>query len=178
MTPIARPDTATGPAGGPISVAPLANDEPGDPDVPFDPATLTLAASEESGTFARLSLAAADAGVGRCAAGAGGRYAPVGERMVFTADAGYTGTPVPVTYRVADTRGTVVSSTFTPTVTAVVVDAPTNPDGTGATGTTRGTGAPSALASTGGDPRPGTALAGLALLLIAAGAVLRRRRHA
>ena len=36
----------------------------------------------------------------------------VGDRIVFTPDAGYTGSPAPVTYRVADARGTVVSSTF------------------------------------------------------------------
>lgn len=177
VTPIARPDTASGPAGAPISVAPLANDEPGDPDVPLDPATLTLAGLEESGTFAAARLAAADGGIVRTVTVAGGRYDLVGDRIVFTPDAGYTGTPASVTYRVADTRGTVVSSTFTPTVTAVVVDAGTNPDGSGTTAPTGGAGSASPLASTGGDARPWTVVAALALLLIAAGAILARRRR-
>lgn len=179
VTPIARPDTASGPAGAPISIAPLANDEPGDPDVPFDPATLTLAESEEFETFARASVTAADAGIVRRITVTGGRYDLVGDRIVFTPDAGYTGSPAPVTYRVADTRGTVVSSTFAPTVTAVV-DGGTDPGaGTGTAGTATGTtGTSAALASTGGDARPWTALAGIAALLIAAGAVLLRRRRA
>ena len=170
VTPIAHPDTASGPTGSAISVAPLANDEPGDADVPLVASTLQLVGADGAAATAVTVPQA-------------GRYTLDGDRIVFTPDAGYLGTPAPVTYRVADTRGTVASSTFTPTVTAPSVDpgAGTGSAGTGS-GTSAGAGSSDAasatsLARSGGDATPWLVLGALASLLIAAGVILRRRHR-
>ncbi|MEY2849364.1 MAG: hypothetical protein RI885_2031 [Actinomycetota bacterium] len=101
--PTASPDTSSGVQGAPQSIDPLANDTPGTPAVPLDPATLTL-----------LDGAGAPAA---SVTVAGGVYTVASGRLVFTPDADFVGTAPPVTYRVADVNGATTTSTYTPTVT-------------------------------------------------------------
>ena len=98
-----------------------------------------------------------------------GRYDLDGERIVFTPEAGFIGTATPVTYRVADTRGTEVTATFTPTVRAA---AASDPSAAVPAGPARGS-----LPQTGVDASPLWAIGATALALLGAGAYLVRRRR-
>lgn len=105
VEPGANPDATSGPQGMPQSIDPLANDRAGDPQVPLDPATLTLLDAE--GEPAE-SVTIPGQGV----------YTVVDGRIVFTPEPQFTGTATPVDYRVADTNGTPAESTFTPVIEA------------------------------------------------------------
>ncbi|MGL4178745.1 MAG: Ig-like domain-containing protein, partial [Dermatophilaceae bacterium] len=103
VTPVAEADTSSGPQGEPQSVDPLANDDPGNPAVPLDPATLTLL--DDAGDPATTVTVPAQGG-----------YTVTGGRIVFTPLPTFIGAADPVTYRVADANGTTATSTYTPTV--------------------------------------------------------------
>ncbi|MGL5859744.1 MAG: Ig-like domain-containing protein, partial [Phycicoccus sp.] len=118
VRPGAAPDTTTGPQGVPQSVDPLANDVPGNPAVPLDPATLT-------------SVDDAGEPVESVTVPGQGSYTVAGGRMVFTPLPDFSGTADPVTYRVADVNGTTDTSTYTPTVLAEPTE-PTEPTQPGA----------------------------------------------
>ncbi len=100
------PDVTSGAQGQAQSVDPLGNDNPGDPGVPLDPATLTLL-DADGDPASSVTITGQ------------GTYTVSGGRIVFTPLAAFTGTADPVGYRVADTNGTTASSTYTPTVTPV-----------------------------------------------------------
>ncbi|GAA2175476.1 hypothetical protein GCM10009846_25530 [Agrococcus versicolor] len=110
VTPVATADEASARQGAPVSVAPLANDRAGDPDVPLVPGTLVLL----DAAGAPATQVVVDGG--RYEIDASDAAAP---RIVFTPAPSLTGPATPVAYRVADANGTAVSSTFTPTLTAV-----------------------------------------------------------
>lgn len=168
VTPVAVDDTASGAPGEPISVEPLANDRAGDADIPLDAATLTLL--DAAGD---ASARAASAPVTSVTVTGQGRYNLDGERIVFTPEAGFVGTATPVTYRVADTRGTEVTATFTPTVIAPTpTDPPTTEPAPPAAPAERGS-----LPQTGVDTSPLWAIGAAALALLGAGAYLVRRRR-
>ncbi len=108
VTPEATPDTSSGPQGRSQSVDPLANDTPGNPDVPLDAETLTLL----DGNGDPATSVTVDGEGTYTINGAG--------RIVFTPLPTFVGEATPVDYRVADTNGTTTTSTYTPTVTGVV----------------------------------------------------------
>ena len=118
VTPVANPNTSTGPQGSPQSVDPLGNDDPGDPSVPLDPDSLTL-------------LNGAGNPVASVTVPGQGVYTINGAgRIVFTPEPGFVGTADPVDYRVADVNGTTTTSTYTPTVTPVTApDTTSGPQG-------------------------------------------------
>ncbi|MGL5817665.1 MAG: Ig-like domain-containing protein [Phycicoccus sp.] len=117
VTPAAEPDVTSGPQGARQSVDPLANDNPGNPAVPFDPATLTL-------------LNDAGEAVDSVTVPGQGTYAVAGGRIVFIPRPGFTGTADPITYRIANLGGATTTSTYTPTlITVLVPDRTTGPQG-------------------------------------------------
>ncbi|SDH42977.1 CshA/CshB family fibrillar adhesin-related protein [Agrococcus jejuensis] len=158
VTPVAANDAATGRQGSTVSVAPLANDVPGDAAVALVPGSLTLL----DGTTAVDMLVVANQGtyaLDRAAAG--------GPRVVFTPLPAFVGAATGVAYRVADANGTTTTATFTPTLTAVTPVA--NPDA----GSAR-QGAPVSLAVLGNDVAgdPAVALDPASLRLVGAGGAL------
>ena len=112
VTPVAQPDTTSGPQGIPQSVEPWANDDL-DSDVELDPTTLTL-------------LNSAGDVVNSVTVPNEGTYEVVGGKIVFTPEPDFVGTATPVIYRVDSTVGDTVESTYTPTTTPVNPAA--NPD--------------------------------------------------
>ncbi|GEB16923.1 Ig-like domain-containing protein [Pimelobacter simplex] len=115
VTPVANPDTTSGPQGVPQSIDPFANDEPGDDAVPLDPESLTLLDAEGNPTD-------------RVEVPGEGVYTVEDGKIVFTPEPDFTGTATPVDYRIADVNGTTADSTYTPTLNPVTPVA--NPDTT------------------------------------------------
>jgi len=115
VTPIADPDSTSGPQGVPQSIDPLANDEAGDPAVPLDPDSLTLLDSDGKP-------------VDSVTVPGEGKYTVKDGKIVFTPEPQFTGTATPVDYRIADVNGTTAKSTYTPTLDPVKPTA--NPDTT------------------------------------------------
>lgn len=112
VTPEAEPDETSGPQGRPQTADVLANDKPGDEDVPLDPESLTLIDADGNPTD---TVTVPGQGV----------YTVEDGKIVFTPEPQFTGTADPVIYQVADTNGTTTSSTYTLTVTektAIVKD--------------------------------------------------------
>ncbi|MDF2560501.1 MAG: hypothetical protein K0R99_1947 [Microbacterium sp.] len=161
VTPHAVDDLASGPADAAVAVSPLANDVPGDADVPLVPSSLTL-------------LDASGAPTTSVVADGQGRYELDADVVSFVADAGFEGTAVPVSYRVADARGTEVTATITVTVTAGPGEQVAE---SGAADTTPAGAARRVLARSGGDPLPLWMLGGVAAALMSAGVALLRRRR-
>ncbi|MBL3685962.1 hypothetical protein D3248_03205 [Leucobacter zeae] len=113
VTPVAQPDETSGPQGVPQSVDPLANDA--SDGVELDPSTLTLVDADGAPTD---TVAVPGQGV----------YSVVDGEIVFTPEPDFIGTADPVGYRVDDTDGNTVESTYTPTLTPVTPTA--HPDQT------------------------------------------------
>jgi MYXO-CTERM domain-containing protein len=120
VTPGSHPDATSGPQGLPQSVDPLVNDEPGDPQVPLDPQTLTLL--DDNGDPVDTVTVPDE-----------GEYTIKNGKIVFTPEPQFTGDATPVDYRVEDVNGTTTRSTYTPTFTPVVPtaapDTSTGPQG-------------------------------------------------
>ncbi|WP_320669425.1 Ig-like domain-containing protein [Patulibacter defluvii] len=114
VTPVAQPDTTSGPQGVAQSIDPLANDNV-DPDVTLDPSTLTLVDGDGNPT-------------GRVEVPGQGVYTIEDGKIVFTPEPQFTGTADPVSYQVKDSEGNTVESTYTPTLDPVAPTA--NPDET------------------------------------------------
>lgn len=110
VTPVAVNDTSSGQLNRAQSVDPLANDTAGDASVLLDSTSLALLDVNGRRT-SRVAVA-------------GGVYATVAERIVFTPTTGFVGTGMPVRYQVADVNGTFATATYTPTVAdgAIVKD--------------------------------------------------------
>ncbi|KAB2811530.1 hypothetical protein F9L07_06525 [Pimelobacter simplex] len=113
VTPVAQPDTSSGPQGVPQSVDPLANDDADG--VALDPSTLTLV-DADGNPVSSLTVPGE------------GTYTVSDGKLVFTPEPGFVGEATPVRYQVEDSEGNAVESTYTPTVTAVRPSA--NPDTT------------------------------------------------
>src|SRR5690606_794393 len=117
----AWPDGTVGPQGVPQSSPVLDNDDPGDPLVPLDPASLTLL---DAGTPVSSVTIPGE-----------GTYTvdttdPANPRIVFTPEPDFIGAATPVGYRVADVNGTTTESTYTPIVTPVAYpDTTSGPQG-------------------------------------------------
>ncbi|MCG8152704.1 hypothetical protein GUY44_19635, partial [Pimelobacter simplex] len=113
VTPVAQPDTTSGPQGVPQSVDPLANDSA--EGVELDPDTLTLVDADGNP-------------VDELVVPGEGSYTIEDGKIVFTPEPQFTGEGTPVRYQVKDSEGNTVESTYTPTVTPVTPTA--NPDTT------------------------------------------------
>jgi LPXTG-motif cell wall-anchored protein/uncharacterized repeat protein (TIGR01451 family) len=106
LTPVAKPDTTTGPQGVKQTSDVLANDaETGD--VTLDPATLTLVDPVTGSPVSTVTVPSQ------------GTYTVEGGKVVFTPEPQFTGVATAVRYRVDDEDGNTVESTYTPTVTPV-----------------------------------------------------------
>lgn len=103
VTPYAKPDTATTPKQTPVTIDVLANDSGGAADNPLNASTLTLI--DASGNA--VSSITVN----------GGTYKVSNGKIVFTPSCYFQGTAPAVTYRVADSFGTTVSTTVQVTVT-------------------------------------------------------------
>lgn len=104
VTPTARPDTATTPAGKPVTTDPLADDSAGNAETPLDPTSVRL-------------LDAAGASVTTLTLPGKGTFTvdPTTGRIVFTPVTGFSGV-VSAPYSVADVDGSTTRSTVTITV--------------------------------------------------------------
>ncbi|OWP20971.1 hypothetical protein CBF90_13685 [Microbacterium sp. AISO3] len=161
VSPRAVDDVASGPAGGRIAVHPLANDVAGDADIPLVAASLALIDADGAPTTTVVVEGQ-------------GRYELNGDVVSFIADVAFERTADPVSYRVADARGTEVTATITATVTAS--PASEEPSGSGAAGSAAPSATGGVLARSGMDPLPLWVLTGVAAALTAAGVCLLRRR--
>ncbi|SDH67923.1 LPXTG-motif cell wall anchor domain-containing protein/conserved repeat domain-containing protein [Agrococcus jejuensis] len=111
VAPALQPDTGSNRQGASVTVAPFANDAPGDPAVPLQPGTITLVGADGQGTN---TVTIAGQGTYTLV-----RTDPAVPRIVFTPIAPFTGEATPVTYQVSDANGVPARTTFTPTITPV-----------------------------------------------------------
>jgi CshA-type fibril repeat protein len=105
VVPTASPDTTTTPYETPVTVPLLANDTAGDPGVPLVGASVELKDPADNAWKSSVTLP----GIGTYT------VLPAGS-VSFAPAQGYTGTTAAVTYRVADTNGTLAASTVQVTV--------------------------------------------------------------
>ncbi|KNY05392.1 Ig-like domain-containing protein [Microbacterium sp. GCS4] len=110
QAPTAARDETSGPQGIAQRIRPLDNDTAGHPSVPIDPTTFTLL--DAAGSPA-ASVTVPGQGVYTVESG------PQGPTVVFTPQPDFVGAAVPVSYRIADSRGATATSTYAPTLTAV-----------------------------------------------------------
>ena len=111
VVPVLTEDLDTTPYETPVTVPLLANDEPGDPTVPLDPATTQL---RDPATGAWVTTLTTSEGTWVIDTATGD--------VTFTPAQGFTGTTRPIAYRVADENGTYERSTVT-----VLVETPDVP---------------------------------------------------
>ncbi|MCW5951466.1 MAG: hypothetical protein KIT69_04340 [Propionibacteriaceae bacterium] len=102
VSPVANDDSSVDRPNVPQSVDPLANDLPGHPDVPLDPATLTLLDADGDPA---TSVTVPEGG-----------YTIVEGKVVFTPKENYFGPVTPVDYRVQDANGTPTEATYRPEI--------------------------------------------------------------
>ncbi|ROR46398.1 Ig-like domain-containing protein [Kitasatospora cineracea] len=180
--PTARPATATGPEGTPVTVHPLADADPGS-GARFDPATLRLTLD---GAPAGAQLA--DDGRTLTVPGQGTYRAGPDGTLTFTPAAGFHGTAGPVSYTVATTGGARTGSTVTIRITET--PAPPASPGPSAPATPSAPPAPSSPPAPAVSSRPGSQiaatgtrdpvpflLAALAMLLTGAVILVKASRH-
>ena len=113
VIPVALPDNGSTPYAHPVTIPLLANDHAGDPVVPLIPGSVQLR-NPTSGLWATTVTVA---GVGTYV------VQPDGS-VTFTPAAGYTGSAAALPYHLADSNGTVTSSTVSVVVGAPPVAAP------------------------------------------------------
>jgi CshA-type fibril repeat protein len=107
VAPVAADDAATTPSATPVLVPVLANDAPGAPSAPLDPATVALLDPATGQPTARV-----------VAEGQGTWTVTDAGALAFTPAPGFAGATAPVTYRVADRNGTVAAARAVVTVGA------------------------------------------------------------
>ncbi len=113
VIPVALPDNVSTPYAHSVNIPLLANDHAGDPVVPLMPGSVRLK-NPTTGVWATTVTVA---GVGTSVAQPDGS-------VTFTPAIGYVGSAAALSYRVADSNGTVTASTFSVVVGAPPVAAP------------------------------------------------------
>ncbi|QTV79884.1 Ig-like domain-containing protein [Microbacterium sp. NIBRBAC000506063] len=107
VEPVAEDDASTGSPNAPQSVDPLANDEPGHPEVPLVPESLALVDPETGDPAESVTVPEGVYTIDRTD--------PDAPRIVFTPNENYFGTPTPVEYTVEDENGTPRALSTSPT---------------------------------------------------------------
>ncbi|KTR85760.1 hypothetical protein NS354_07815 [Leucobacter chromiiresistens] len=139
VVPTAVADESTGSQAEPQSVDPLANDSAGAESAPLDPGSLTLLDADGAPT---TTVTVPGEGV----------YTLEDGVIVFTPEPSFSGTATPVEYRVTDSLGNAVTSSYTPTVTVPAPVAAPEAPAPDAAGSTPGTAAPDAPGPGAADP--------------------------